>query len=310
VRAAATAGTDRGTTRSSVLSAPAIAWAGLTVLGLVLGLYYVLVLGDGGSPVDAHAYFVAPMDDMYRQTLRVDDWPGIDTFVYSPAFAQALSPLVAAGWTPYIVTLRVLDVLILVALTGPLSPLLIFASSVASEINAANIHLYLAFAIVLGFRWPAAWAFVLLSKVTPGIGLLWFAARGEWRSLAIALGVTAAIVLASFAIAPGAWADWIEVLRRNTSAAPGWVPIDAPLWFRLAVSGLIVVWGARTDRPWTVAVAATLSLPAVWWPGLSILVAAIPFLIRTPVSPLLPAAFRPTRGFFDAAPRPSQVGSR
>ena len=43
-------------------------------------------------------------------------------------------------------------------------------------------------AIVLGFRWPFTWAFVLLTKVTPGVGLLWFAVRREWRSLAIALG--------------------------------------------------------------------------------------------------------------------------
>ena len=36
-----------------------------------------------------------------------------------------------------------------------------------------------------------SWAFVLLTKVTPGIGLLWFAIRRRWRDLAIALGVTA-----------------------------------------------------------------------------------------------------------------------
>ena len=28
-------------------------------------------------------------------------------------------------------------------------------------------------------RWPAAWAFVLLTKMTPGIGLLWFAFRRD-----------------------------------------------------------------------------------------------------------------------------------
>ncbi len=60
-----------------------------------------------------------------------------------------------------------------------------------------NVHMLLALAIVLGFRWPATWSFVLLTKVTPGIGLLWFAVRREWRSLAIALGATAVLVTLS-----------------------------------------------------------------------------------------------------------------
>ena len=48
-----------------------------------------------------------------------------------------------------------------------------------------------------GFRYPWTWGFVLLTKVTPGVGLLWFAVRREWRALAIALGVTGAIVAVS-----------------------------------------------------------------------------------------------------------------
>ena len=68
---------------------------------------------------------------------------------------------------------------------------------VSQEILIGNIHLLLAAAIVLGFRWPGTWAFVLLTKVTPGVGLLWFAVRREWRSLGIALGATAAIVAVS-----------------------------------------------------------------------------------------------------------------
>ena len=61
------------------------------------------------------------------------------------------------------------------------------------EIAGGNISLLLAVAIVWGFRWPWTWAFVLLTKITPGVGLLWFALRREWRQLAIALGATAAV---------------------------------------------------------------------------------------------------------------------
>jgi hypothetical protein len=46
----------------------------------------------------------------------------------------------------------------------------------------------------------------------------------------------------------------------------------------LPVAAVIVVWGARTDRPWTVAVAATLGLPLIWPHGLCVALAAVPFL--------------------------------
>ena len=94
-------------------------------------------------------------------------------------------------------------------LTGPR----LFAVGVllaAAELAGGNISLLLAVAIVVGFRWPAAWALILLTKVSPGIGLLWFAVRREWRNLAIALGATAAVVAVSAVIMPGAWLEWLE----------------------------------------------------------------------------------------------------
>ncbi len=77
---------------------------------------------------------------------------------------------------------------------------------VALELYYGNVNLLIAAAIALGFRYPAAWSFVLLTKVTPGVGLLWFAVRREWRQLAIALGVTAVIVAASVALDGRLWA--------------------------------------------------------------------------------------------------------
>ena len=63
-----------------------------------------------------------------------------------------------------------------------------------------NINILIAAAVVAGYRYPAAWAFPLLTKVTPGVGALWFLGRREWRSLAIAVGVTALIAAASVLI--------------------------------------------------------------------------------------------------------------
>ncbi len=61
------------------------------------------------------------------------------------------------------------------------------------DLLVGNIHLMLGAAIVLGFRYPAAWAFPILTKVTPGVGILWFAVRREWRPLFMAVAVTAAV---------------------------------------------------------------------------------------------------------------------
>ena len=78
-------------------------------------------------------------------------------------------------------------------LTGPRLLLLGLVLG-AMEIAGGNISLLLTVAIVAGFRYPWTWAFVILTKITPGIGLLWFVVRREWRQLGIALGATAAIV--------------------------------------------------------------------------------------------------------------------
>ncbi len=47
------------------------------------------------------------------------------------------------------------------------------------ELVVGNIYILLAVAAVVGIGKPAAWSFPILTKVTPGVGLLWFAARGR-----------------------------------------------------------------------------------------------------------------------------------
>ena len=37
---------------------------------------------------------------------------------------------------------------------------------------------------------------------------------------------------------------------------------------------MLVVWGARTDRPWTLPIAAMLGLPVLWLVGLAMLTGA------------------------------------
>jgi hypothetical protein len=61
---------------------------------------------------------------------------------------------------------------------------------------------------------------VLLTKVTPGVGLLWLALRREWGALAVALGATVAIAALSWAAAPALWKQWIGVLLMLVGVVP------------------------------------------------------------------------------------------
>lgn len=219
---------------------------------------------------DAHAYFLGD----YGGT-----WGLYDAFVYSPAFSQLVEPLRWLGWEGFRDAWRAIETVVLVALTGPLSGPLAFAWPIPLEIKAGNIHLLMAGAIAIGFRYPAAWAFVLLTKITPGIGLLWFAARREWRALGIALGATAAIAAVSFVVDPAAWAAWVGALMAPAAEHdPFHLVWDAPLWARLPLAAVLVVWGARSDRRWVVPIACVLALPAMWTTSVAVL-AAVPVLV-------------------------------
>jgi len=228
-----------------------------------------------GTGQDARCYYQATLAEPYLHSA----WNDPIAYVYSPAFLQLVSPLTALPWQAFMAVWTALLIGSVRFLTGPrlLAAGLLFPFT-AMEVAGGNISLLLAAAIVLGFRWPATWALVLLTKITPGIGLLWFAVRGEWRSLAIALGATAAIATVSYVTIPEAWPRWFEVILANAGKGGTWASVPIPLLIRLPAAVALVVWGARTDRRWTVPVASMLALPALWYGGISMLLAVIPLL--------------------------------
>ncbi len=257
--------------------------------------FRLLSIPPWDQSVDAYAYWTTRegIDYASGQTGQ------LGAFLYSPAFAQVLHPLVLLPWPVF----AALWTGVLFAVHGWLAgraalPLLLFIP-ISFDIISGNIHLLFAAAIVLGFRYPAAWPFMLLTKVTPGIGLIWFAMRREWRALGWALGVTAAIVAVSAVLDPGAWNGWIAFLRASAGASVqtvGWyVPI--PLLPRLIAAGLLIAWGARTDRRWVLPVGVTLALPVLWLNGFAILDAlvaivavqgTVSWLQRPPAAAVLP----------------------
>jgi len=264
------------------------------VAGLVLAIVLANRLPSNAiwpTGQEAFCYWQPDLADPYARS----DWTQPVAYVYSPAFLQALAGLRALPWEGFLAAWTVLLLLAVRVLAGPRLWAVAIPFAML-ELAGGNIHLLLAVAVVIGFRWPAAWAFVLLTKVTPGVGLLWFAARREWRHLGIALGATAAIAALSWAAAPGAWADWLGVLAESsTKTIDAGSAVPVPLWLRLPAGALLVAWGASTNRRWTVPVTAMLALPAMWYGGLCMLLAVL--FLRTD----------PAR---EAAPPGSQVGDR
>jgi hypothetical protein len=231
-----------------------------------------------GTGQDAYCYWFPSLSDPYAHS----DWTDPIAYVYSPAFLQLLSPIRALPWQAYMAVWTAILMAAVFVLTGRKW----FAVGVVlglMELAGGNIHLLLAAAMVLGFRWPATWAIVLLTKITPGIGLLWFVVRREWRQSFIALGATALIVAVSFVTMPDAWAQWVGVLSRVAGRDGTWAAVPIPFLVRLPFAVALVVWGARTNRRWTVPVAGMLALPALWYGGLAMLLAVI--ALRDPAKP-------------------------
>ena len=236
----------------------------------------------------------------------------IGAYLYAPAFAQALYPLTLLPWPWFAAIWTAAICLVYIWLVGRWAfPLLVLTGAVALEFYLGQIDVFIAAAVVIGFRYPAVWAFPLLTKVAPGIGLLWFVVRREWRNLAIALTATVAIAGISAILAPHLWNQWWELLRRSVmdrQIVEG-AYLAIPVWLRLPFAVAIIAWGARTDRHWTVPVGILLAMPILWLNVFSLLIAAVPLREEGGLTParawllrerLLPGAVKARRA---AAPQ-------
>ncbi len=242
---------------------------GLALAGVITAVWMYLVVGDrtwANPAADGLVYWGVNLSRLYDGSTV----GGVNAYLYSPAFAQVFwvighvaREVFIVGWTAFLA-----GVAIWLARPWPAS-LLVLALPVSQDVLIGNVHVLLAAAIVLAFRWPGAWAFPLLTKVTPGVGLLWLLVRREWRSFAIALATTAVVAAASFAVAPQLWFDWFALLRHDGGSGGQYlVP-------RLAIAAIVVIWGARTDRRWTVPLAAMLALPVVWMDSFAMLLGCV-----------------------------------
>lgn len=252
------------TDRTSVRPADWRRIAGRVALGLTLVLAaYAWWMGTTARPAvdDAHAYWLASLSDPYRVTAM----GAPDAYHYSPAFLWLIAPLQLLPFAVFKAAWIAFTIGVTWWLAGRWMLLVLLCPPLWSDFAYGNINAVMGAAVVLSFRWPALWAFPILTKVAPGVGLLWFAFRREWQALAVALGATAAIVAIGVLIAPNVWLEWLEFIREQPGAAtdlPGVIP--GPPWIlRVSAAVALVFWGARRDAKWTVPLAGMLVLP--WW---------------------------------------------
>jgi hypothetical protein len=251
---------------------------GLVLAGLLAGGYLFAVVAPQVKTFgfDAFAYWSVSITDPYATRIG-----GLGSFLYTPVIARLFAPATNVDWTTFVTLWFGLLLGTAIWLGGRHRWLWVLAfPPVALELYHGNVHLLMAAAIAIGFRYPATWAFVLLAKVTPGVGLLWFLVRREWRSLAIAVGVTAALVAVSLVVDLRLWQEWVDKqVVGALQAAPDQPQIAIPLLLRLPVAAVIVIWGALTNRKWTVPLSAALAMPVLWIAAFSVL-AAIPAINR------------------------------
>jgi Glycosyltransferase family 87 len=271
-----------------------LAMDAVIVAGIVLVVFRLLNLFPWNFPeLDFHAYWES------RDVINYGAYSPflIGAFLYSPAFAHVIAPLTALSWPVFAAAWTAILIATYVWLTGRWALPLLLSVAVALEIYLGQIDILIAAAIVIGFRYPAAWAFPLLTKVAPGVGLLWFVFRREWRNLLIALAATAAVAAVSAVLAPTLWKGWIDLLVRTITdheTVTG-TYLSMPVWLRLPAAVALVWWGARTNRMWTVPVAAFLAMPILWLNVFTILLGAVPLLPsagRTPARAWLLAGAR------------------
>jgi len=256
-------------------------------VAIILALGVSFGIGWAGSPrrlVDADMYWRTDLSHLYGV-----GW-AFDSYVYPPPFAQLVALVRPLGW-PFFVGVLTFGLFAATAYYGRRWALLGLALGFAlwpvwdsrGVLSAplvypviGNLQPVLVACVVAGFRWPALWSIPILTKIGPGIGVLWFAFRGEWRSFAIALGTTAFVAAVSFVLAPGLWWDFARYATANAGAPP---PIDVmpvPLWVRLPACLVLLWWGARTDRRWVVPIASGFAALALYtWTWTPYVVAAL-----------------------------------
>jgi len=234
-------------------------------------LFSYAVFSSITATSDAANYHALDLSDPYRNR-----WAASESFVYSPAFGQLLHPLTLLPFEAFYRLLLAVNLFCLWWLLGLLAVPALLLRFVQAELGTGQIHFVIAAMTVLSISYAGASAFGLLTKVTPGVTIIWWVARKEWGRATIALVATATIVGVSAVIWPTAWLEWMGVLTESsTRHVENFAVSTWPVAFRLPIAAGLVVFAAWRNRPAALPAIACFALPAIWF-GALVMLLAIP----------------------------------
>jgi hypothetical protein len=252
-------------------------------LAAFLGLGAAAAMGGPTHTlVDAHAYWSA-----WHAGLLYPEGASLlrAGYVYPPPLAQVLWLPSHLPWNAFAMCWSVAAAATYLWLLRPIAlplrvPLVVALAAWASD----NLYWMMTATAVLGLRFPLLWTVPSLTKITSGVGVVWFAVRRQWREFLTAIIAIGSVASISIAMDPAAWLRWVDIfVATATWTGQLGTAIRLPVAPRLLASLILLAWGARQGRRWVVPIAMMVSLPDYWISSLGLL-AAVPRLLSDPAA--------------------------
>jgi hypothetical protein len=258
-----------------------------SILLLVLAVPLLGLTGDVGRLFDPIGDALRNGDPIYVTAQT--------PFFYAPPWVVLLGAvtwlpvmvLVAAVWAINLAALRVMAGSWLAVGWLAWFPLVSLSLLGATFNLAMAAVIYVAAGGTRGMPSVASSVLMGLAKVSPMLAVH----PGNWRRVLLWTAVFVAISLPWL----GLWADWAQQLLRYAGSGVG-PAIPVPFALRVAVA--VPLWLLR--RPWSVALAATLAIPAFYWESLVVLLAPLCLYLRR--GEAVPVAASPDAATLQPAP--------
>lgn len=241
---------------------------------------FVKIGTQGTFGQDAHAYWLAMQGGALYRAGPTE----LDAYLYSPLFTQLLSPLGHLPWRAFQAMWLAAGLAATVWLVKPLPVrwAVPVALTATTDLVIGNIYVFLAVMVALAVRSPYVWIFGILTKVTPGVGLIWMLARREVTAVVRVVAVMLAAIGVSWALTPQDWRAWVELLTTSDGGDPTLVP-------RCVLAVGLAIWGARRHPAW-LAIAVTLCTPVFNAAACFVPLLAIPRLVEARQGDTSPAS--------------------
>lgn len=251
---------------------------GVALIGFVLLARILLVQGivgaGGGGGIDAIAYWSAGKAVASGSSLYATAEGAFGAYAYPPPLAQLLAPFSSLPVAAFVWAWRAIELVSLRVAVGSWKRAgwALLLPPVLAELDAGNVHLIMAAVCALvmrGSALPLGPSALFKFASLPLAPLGWVRDR---RGLLRGITFAAVISLASVALAPDLWRQWVAFLSTSTIPVGLHNVAEAlPLPVRVGAAAILGVAALRWVR--VAPLAVVLMYPVVWINALSTLVA-------------------------------------